>query len=113
MGEPVLKGMSFVIPGGTSVGIVGRTGAGKSSILQALFRMCELDSGTVSIDGRDVSSLGLHALRGNLAIIPQDPVGFTGSIRFNLDPFAEHLEEELVAELKKVQLWSFVEGKEG
>merc|ERR1711970_956110 len=97
--QPVLKGMSFLIPGGSSIGVVGRTGAGKSSVIQALFRMCELDSGSIYIDGKDVSEMGLHTLRRSLAIIPQDPVGFTGSVRFNLDPFQERSDGAIEMEL--------------
>merc|ERR1719277_995622 len=108
----VLNGISFTVPGGTSVGVVGRTGAGKSSLLQALFRMCQLDSGRILIDGVDISTLGLHTLRKRLAIIPQDPIGFTGSMRFNLDPFNERREEELWAKLGEVQLEQFVKAKE-
>mmetsp|Transcript_87634 Transcript_87634/g.268147 ORF Transcript_87634/g.268147 Transcript_87634/m.268147 type:complete len:600 (-) Transcript_87634:11-1810(-) len=108
----VLNGISFTVPGGTSLGVVGRTGAGKSSLLQALFRMCELESGRIVIDGTDISSLGLHTLRRHLAIIPQDPVGFTGSVRVNLDPFSERQETELWARLKEVQLAEFIGSKE-
>jgi ABC-type multidrug transport system fused ATPase/permease subunit len=104
----VLNGISFTIPGGTSVGVIGRTGAGKSSLLQALFRMGPLDAGTIRIDGEDISAIGLHTLRRRVAIIPQDPVGFTGSIRFNLDPFGEHSDEEILKELENVQLTNFV-----
>lgn len=109
----VLNGISFTVPGGTSVGVVGRTGAGKSSLLQALFRMCPLDSGVIRIDGEDIWKMGLHTLRRRLAIIPQDPVGFTGTLRFNLDPFGDHSDAELMAELKKVQLKEFVDAQQG
>lgn len=109
----VLKGLSFEIPGGSSLGIVGRTGAGKSSLLQVLFRMCPLESGTVYLDGLDISTLGLHTLRKALAIIPQDPVGFTGTVRFNLDPFNQHQDHVIWQELEKVQLKSFFQGQEG
>merc|ERR550514_2620618 len=85
----VLNGVSFRIPGGTSVGVVGRTGAGKSSLFQALFRMYPFESGTIRIDGVDTASVPLHSLRSRMSIIPQDPVGFSGSLRFNLDPFNE------------------------
>jgi ABC-type multidrug transport system fused ATPase/permease subunit len=108
----VLNGITFKIPGGTSVGVVGRTGAGKSSLLQAIFRTCPLDAGVIRIDGKDISKLGLHTLRRHLAIIPQDPVGFTGSLRFNLDPFDEYDDAALYAELEKVQLANFVRSKE-
>jgi len=110
--DPVLRGMTFTLSGGSSLGIVGRTGAGKSSCLQALFRMCPLDSGKVYIDGVDISKIGLHTLRKRLAIIPQDPVGFTGSVRFNLDPFNERDDESIWRDLAKVQMKSFFEAKD-
>lgn len=105
----VLKHLSFVIPGGTSVGVVGRTGSGKTSILAALFRLCKLDSGQIRIDGKDILTLGLHTLRRKLAIIPQEAVGFTGSLRFNLDPFGERSDDEIWVELENVQMKSFAQ----
>jgi ABC-type multidrug transport system fused ATPase/permease subunit len=108
----VLNGISFTIPAGTSLGVVGRTGAGKSSLLQALFRMCPLEGGSITIDGIDIWSIGLHTLRQCLAIIPQDPVGFTGTLRFNLDPFKDHTDEHILKQLAKVQLREFVESKQ-
>lgn len=109
----VLKGLSFEIPGGSSLGIVGRTGAGKSSLLQVLFRMSPLESGAVYLDGHDTSKMGLHTLRKSLAIIPQDPVGFTGTVRFNLDPFDQHSDQAIWEELEKVQLKSYFQAQEG
>ncbi|CAK0800627.1 unnamed protein product [Prorocentrum cordatum] len=103
----VLNSISFTVPGGTSVGVVGRTGAGKSSLLQALFRMCPLDAGRITIDGADISDMGLHTLRRRLAIIPQDPVGFTGTLRFNMDPFGERSDDEIMEQLRNVQLTDF------
>lgn len=84
----VLHGVNFSIPGGSKVGIVGRTGSGKSSLMVSLFRLIEdnCHSGTISIDGIDIDQLGLTELRSHLAIIPQDPVMFSGTIRSNLDP---------------------------
>jgi len=108
----VLRGVSFKVSGGTTLGIVGRTGSGKSSMLQALFRLYTLDSGTIRIDGVDTTTLDLHTLRSRLSIIPQDPVGFTGSLKFNLDPFGSHTDEAIWAELDKVQLKSYFKGKE-
>ncbi|SCZ99314.1 BZ3500_MvSof-1268-A1-R1_Chr7-2g09480 [Microbotryum saponariae] len=84
---PVLKGLSLRIEGGQKIGVVGRTGAGKSTILQCLFRMVELQSGKISIDGIDISKLGLNQLREKIAIIPQDALLFSGTLRSNLDPF--------------------------
>jgi len=107
----VLNGISFKIPGGTSVGVVGRTGAGKSSLLQAIFRMSPLEAGRICIDGVDIATLGLHTMRRRLAIIPQDPVGFTGSLRFNLDPFNQCSDGDLWQQLANVQLEGFVKTK--
>lgn len=86
----VLKNLSFKVKSGERIGICGRTGAGKSSIMNALYRLNELAEGKILIDGVDISTIGLNTLRSNLSIIPQDPALFTGSIRRNLDPFDEH-----------------------
>jgi len=108
----VLNGISLTIPGGTSVGVVGRTGSGKSSMFQALFRMYELESGRVTIDGVDAVSLGIHTLRNALSVIPQDPVGFSGSLRFNLDPFNTADDTKIWKVLEKVRMREFFESKE-
>lgn len=91
----VLKGLSITIKPHEKVGIVGRTGAGKSSLLSVLLRLVELESGSIEIDGRDISGLGLHYLRSAMAVIPQDPVLFSGTIRSNLDPFNLYSDLEL------------------
>ncbi|CAK7904836.1 oligomycin resistance ATP-dependent permease Yor1p [[Candida] anglica] len=91
----VLNNLTFNVSPGEKIGICGRTGAGKSSIMTALFRLAELDSGKISIDGVDISELGLHDLRSKLSIIPQDPVLFNGTIRKNLDPFNEYPDDEI------------------
>ncbi|KAK7911015.1 hypothetical protein PG985_013496 [Apiospora marii] len=100
----VLKGMNMHVMGGERVGIVGRTGAGKSSIMSTLFRLVELSGGHITIDGLDISTLGLHDLRSRLAIIPQDPTLFRGTVRGNLDPFNEHTDLELWSALRQADL---------
>lgn len=87
--EPSIKNLSFKVQSKMKVGIVGRTGAGKSSILQALFRLCELSEGDIIIDGQNIKDLGLHILRQNIAFIPQQPFLLKGTIRENLDPFEQ------------------------
>ncbi|KAI1614391.1 ABC multidrug transporter [Exophiala viscosa] len=100
----VLKGLDFHVRGGERIGIVGRTGAGKSSIMSALFRLTELSSGEVKIDDINIASVGLYDLRSRLAIIPQDPTLFRGTIRSNLDPFQEHSDHDLWSALRKADL---------
>lgn len=87
--EPSVKDLNFTVQPCMKVGIVGRTGAGKSSILQALFRLCELCDGQIIIDGQDIKEIGLHLLRKGIAYIPQLPFLLQGTIRKNLDPFDE------------------------
>ncbi|ETV64096.1 hypothetical protein H257_18968 [Aphanomyces astaci] len=101
----VLTDVSFEVVGGEKVGICGRTGSGKSSLMAALFRLVEgADGGHIYIDGVDIATVDLHTLRSRLTIIPQDPVLFSGSLRFNLDPANEVSDDELWAVLKKVHL---------
>ena len=103
---PVLRGLSFEVNQNERIGVVGRTGAGKSSLTLALFRFLEARSGSVYIDGIDISKITLHDLRSRLAIIPQDPVLFSGTVRSNLDPFEEHTDQELRDALGRVHLLS-------
>lgn len=101
--EPVLKQLTCEVRAGEKIGIVGRTGAGKSSILVALFQMARTE-GKIIIDGVDIDDIGLHELRRKMSIIPQDPMAFIGSLRKNLDPFDEHTDKEIWASLDEVQL---------
>ncbi|KAK0424582.1 hypothetical protein QR680_008734 [Steinernema hermaphroditum] len=105
----VLRGIAAKIAPGEKIGIVGRTGAGKSSLTLALFRIVEADSGRILIDGRDISTLGLRELRSKLTIVPQDPVLFSGSFRMNLDPFGEFDDARLWEALRVASLRDFVE----
>uniref|UniRef100_A0A7N9AKI1 Multidrug resistance-associated protein 4 n=1 Tax=Mastacembelus armatus TaxID=205130 RepID=A0A7N9AKI1_9TELE len=107
--EPlVLKNLTVLFTSREKVGIVGRTGAGKSSLISALFRLAEPE-GRIMIDGFLTSTIGLHALRQKMSIIPQDPVLFTGTMRKNLDPFRQHTDEDLWNALQEVQMKSVVE----
>ncbi|PRP75003.1 hypothetical protein PROFUN_07396 [Planoprotostelium fungivorum] len=109
----VLRGVSINIRPREKIGVVGRTGAGKSSLMLTLFRMIELSEGTITVDGVDISRLGLDVLRRKLAIIPQDPTLFSGTIRSNLDPFSEHTDAQIWQSLQDVRLKSIVEGFQG
>ncbi|XP_025017235.1 multidrug resistance-associated protein 4-like isoform X2 [Tetranychus urticae] len=106
--KPVLKNLNFTVSSGEKIGIVGRTGAGKSSLISVLFRLTEFD-GSVIIDGIDIKQLGLHDLRNKISIIPQDPILFTGTIRSNLDPLAEYSDDFIWSTLKTVNLARTIE----
>ena len=85
--DRALNGISFRVAPGEKVGVVGRTGAGKSTLFMGLTRIVELESGSIEIDGQDIAKVDMKALRDQITMIPQDPTLFTGSLRFNLDPF--------------------------
>ncbi|RKO89852.1 P-loop containing nucleoside triphosphate hydrolase protein [Blyttiomyces helicus] len=100
----VLKKISFSVRPGEKVGIVGRTGAGKSTLTLAFFRIVPLASGSITIDGINIDKLGLQDLRSNLTMIPQDPVLFSGTLRSNLDPFEDPSDDALWAALESVHV---------
>uniref|UniRef100_A0A8D2DHH8 Multidrug resistance-associated protein 1 n=1 Tax=Sciurus vulgaris TaxID=55149 RepID=A0A8D2DHH8_SCIVU len=106
----VLKHINVTIHGGEKVGIVGRTGAGKSSLTLGLFRINESVEGEIIIDGVNIAKIGLHDLRFKITIIPQDPVLFSGSLRMNLDPFSQYSDEDVWTALELAHLKSFVSG---
>ena len=107
--EDVLNDVSLEIAGGEKIGIVGRTGSGKSTLALALFRMVEPRAGTIRIDGIDICSRGLHTLRSRIAIVPQAPTLFEGTLRYNLDPHQRLSEDTLWEALRKTQLVQAVE----
>ncbi|KAF9436204.1 hypothetical protein BGZ76_004588 [Entomortierella beljakovae] len=109
----VLKDVSFDIEAGKKVAVVGRTGAGKSSLIQALFLLCHLEHGQITIDGIDTQTIGTADLRTHIAIIPQDPVLFHGTFRYNLDPLGKYSENELWNVLETSDLKAYVQTQNG
>ncbi|KAL2956307.1 hypothetical protein AAZX31_18G077700 [Glycine max] len=109
----VLRGLTCTFTAGAKTGIVGRTGSGKSTLVQTLFRLIEPVAGQILIDSINISFIGIHDLRSRLSIIPQDPTMFEGTIRTNLDPLEEYTDEQIWEALYMCQLGDEVRKKEG
>ncbi|XP_055346866.1 LOW QUALITY PROTEIN: multidrug resistance-associated protein 1-like [Paramacrobiotus metropolitanus] len=107
----VLENITCTISGGERIGVCGRTGAGKTSLISALFRLLEPATGIIKIDDLDITQLGLHDVRSRLTIIPQDPVLFNGTLRSNLDPFGKHSDAEIWSALELSYLKEFAQNK--
>ena len=108
--EIVLRKLNFKVSPGEKVGVVGRTGAGKSTLSMALTRIVELMGGKIEIDGVDISKLDIADLRGQITMIPQDPVMFSGTLSYNLDPFEESTDERKIELIKQAGLEYLLEG---
>jgi ATP-binding cassette subfamily C (CFTR/MRP) protein 2 len=107
----VLRGITCTFEGGQRVGVVGRTGSGKTTLISSLFRLVEPAGGKILIDGLDITTFGLHDVRSRLGIIPQESTLFRGTVRFNLDPLAQHSDSEIWEVLDKCQLLESIREK--
>ncbi|XP_071721308.1 ABC transporter C family member 14-like [Rutidosis leptorrhynchoides] len=109
----IIKGITLSIKGGEKIGVVGRTGGGKSTLIQVLFRLVEPSSGSITIDGINILNLGLHDVRSRFGIIPQEPILFEGTVRSNIDPLGQHSDDEIWRSLERCQLNNVVAEKPG
>ncbi|KAF7558681.1 hypothetical protein G7046_g5481 [Stylonectria norvegica] len=109
--EPILRGVSFAVKHGEKIGLCGRSGSGKSSLIQALLRMADIADGQIILDGEDITKVPRSLIRQQLSCLTQDPFLFADSLRFNADPLGIHADEVIVGALKRVGIWSVIEAK--
>jgi ABC-type multidrug transport system fused ATPase/permease subunit len=110
----VLRNFSMSIAAGQKIGICGRSGSGKSSLVSTLFRMLEItDESSITIDGVDITSLPRQFVRERLNAIPQEPIFITGNVRLNADPFGQHTDMAIIRAIEKVKLWELIQQKGG
>lgn len=102
--ETVLNKLSFKLNPGEKLGVIGRTGAGKSTLCLAISRLIEIEEGKISVDDQDISQVDLNHLRSKITVIPQDPILFTGTLRRNLDPLEQFTDERIIEVLKRAKL---------
>jgi len=107
--ELVLHNLSFEVQKGHKIGVVGRTGAGKSTICLAISRIVELTEGSIIVDDLDISEMSIETLRARITVIPQDPTMFTGTLRFNLDPENKATDQDILHLIKDAQLQSLID----
>jgi ABC-type multidrug transport system fused ATPase/permease subunit len=112
MTEIVLNNLTFKALPGEKIGVVGRTGAGKSTICLSLSRIVEIIEGTIKIDGIDIRQVDLNHLRSRVTVIPQDPTMFSGTLRFNLDPEGKASDQQILKILKDAQLEDLLKKEE-
>ena len=107
----VLKKLNIEIPSRSKVGIIGRTGSGKSTLMLVLTRLLEVEEGTIELDKLDTKTLGLHSVRQNISVIPQDPFLLQGTLKDNVDPYGQYSDEEVLASLRAVDLLVTIKDK--
>lgn len=111
MEEPILRNVSLSMKHGQKIGLCGRSGSGKSSLILALLRLANIVEGKILLDGEDITKLPRSLVREKLSCLTQDPFLFTNTIRFNMDPLGEHPDEEVTAALERVGLWPIIRAK--
>lgn len=112
-GKNVIEDFNLTIQPGEKIGICGRSGSGKSSLVLALFRMIEISQGSIIVDGLDISKMPRQEVRARINAIPQDPYFLYGTVRSNLDPWNSQIDEKLVNALQKVELFDMIQGRGG